>query len=78
MTSPYAAREKWSNERNNREIRVYIPKWADIWEWDENELEAIQYKINHMPRWIHNYKTAYEIHYGIDTKLLKWCTSSWN
>lgn len=78
MTSAFAAWEKWSNERNNREIRVYIPKWADIWQWDEEELEAIQARINHMPRWIHNYKTAYEIHYGVDTKLLKWCTSSWN
>lgn len=78
MTSAFAAWEKWSNERNNREVRVYIPKWADIWQWSEKELEAIQASINHMPRWIHNYKTAYEIHYGVDTKLLNWCTSSWN
>ena len=27
MTDPYSSRQTWWIERNNREIRVYLPKW---------------------------------------------------
>jgi len=57
----YSSWEKWSNERNNREVRVYIPKWSDISEYSEQELLDIQNKINRKPRKILWYKTAEEV-----------------
>lgn len=58
---PYSSWEKWSNERNNREVRVYIPKWSDISEYTDKELLDIQNKINRKPRKILWYKTAEEV-----------------
>lgn len=60
----YSSWEKWSNERNNREVRVYIPKWSDISEYTEQELLEIQNKINRKPRKILWYKTAEEVFFS--------------
>lgn len=57
----YSSWEKGSNERNNREVRVYIPKWSDISKYTEKELLDIQNKINRKPRKILWYKTAEEV-----------------
>jgi IS30 family transposase len=36
----------------------------------EDELELALCKINHLPKKIHNWKTAPEIFYGINKKLI--------
>jgi IS30 family transposase len=61
---PYSSWERWSNERNNREVRVYIPKWSDISDYTEKELLDIQNRINRKPRKILWYKTAEEVFFS--------------
>jgi IS30 family transposase len=60
---PYSSWEKWSVEIHNRYIRRYIPKWADIKDYNEEYIETISNKINNLPRKIHWYKTPEEIFY---------------
>lgn len=63
LCHPYSSREKWSNEKNNREIRRYIPKWSNIDDYTDTQLQDIQDKINRKPRKILGYKSAYEVYY---------------
>ncbi len=60
---PYSSWEKWSVEVHNRYIRRYIPKWADINDYTDEELKKITNKINSLPRKIHWYITPEEIFY---------------
>jgi IS30 family transposase len=47
---PYSAFERGSNENANRLIRRFIPKGADIGDYTRAKIQAIQDKINTMPR----------------------------
>lgn len=70
LCHPYCSREKWSNEKNNREIRRYIPKWSNFDDYSDEQLQEIQDKINRKPRKILGYKSAYESYYWIQLKYL--------
>jgi len=59
----YASYERWTNERHNWLIRRFIPKWANIDDRTDKEIQKIQNIINHKPRKILGYRTPYEVYY---------------
>lgn len=60
---PYSSWQRWTNERHNWFLRRFIPKWANINERTDQEIQDIQEMINHKPRKILWYKTPYEVYY---------------
>lgn len=60
----YASWQRWSNEKNNGLLRRFIPKWMDIWQFTDEEIQKIQDKINHKPRKILGYKSSYEVYHN--------------
>jgi IS30 family transposase len=64
----YCSREKGSNEKHNGFVRRFIPKGADISLRSDAEIQAIQDKLNHMPRKCLNFKTPYEVQFGVNLK----------
>lgn len=70
FADPYSSYQRGSNEHGNGMIRRYFPKGTDFSLVTEGELQLALYKINHLPRKIHNGKTAHEIFYGINKKLI--------
>jgi IS30 family transposase len=57
----YHSRERWSNEHTNGMIRKWLPKWYDFSSITDEEIEALQDKLNKKPRKILNYTTPYEL-----------------
>ena len=70
FAAPYSSYQRGTNEHANRMIRRYFPKGTDFNLVTEKELQSAIYKINNLPRKIHNGRTANEIHYGINKKLI--------
>ena len=70
FADPYSSYQRGSNEHINGMIRRYFPKGTDFALITEHELQVALYKINHLPRKIHNGKTAHEVYYGINKKLI--------
>ena len=70
FADPYSSCQRGSNEHGNGMIRRYFPKGTDFTTITEKELQLAIYKINHLPRKIHNGKTAHEVYYGINKKLI--------
>lgn len=66
----YSSYQCGSNEHGNGMIQLYFPKGTDFSLVSEDELQLALYKINHLPRKIHNRKTAHEIFYGINKKFI--------
>lgn len=60
----YSSWQRWSNEKNNGLVRRFIPKWMDIWQFTDEEIQKIQDKINHKPRKILGYKSSYEVYHN--------------
>lgn len=67
---PYSSREKGTNEKHNWFIRRFIPKWCDISQYSDKEIQAIEDKLNHKPRKILGYKTPYEVYHNVEIKYL--------
>lgn len=67
---PYASSQRWGNERHNWFFRRDVPKWSDISDYSEEEIQMIQDKINHMPRKILGYRTPYEVYHEKELKYL--------
>lgn len=70
FADPYSSYQRGSNEHANGMIRRYFPKGTDFNDVTENQLQQALYKINHLPRKIHGGKTAHEVYYGINKKLI--------
>lgn len=64
---PYSSYERGSNENNNRFIRRFIPKGADISKYDEAEIYAIQQYMNQYPRKTIQYRNAEDLFYEYST-----------
>jgi IS30 family transposase len=62
----YSSWQRWTNEKHNWYLRRFIPKWANIDNRTDKEIQKIQNKINHKPRKILGYKTPFEVYYNID------------
>lgn len=70
FADPYSSYQRGSNEHSNGMIRRYFPKGTDFTLVTEKELQLALHKINHLPRKIHNGKTAHEVFHGINKKLI--------
>ncbi len=57
----YAASERGSNENANKLIRRFIPKGADIDQYNEEYIQYVENWINTLPRRILEYATAQEL-----------------
>jgi len=64
---PYASYERPSNERHNGFVRRFLPKWTNISEYTDEEIQKIENMLNHKPRKILGYRTPYEVYHN--TKL---------
>lgn len=58
---PYCSGERGSNENNNKFVRRWIPKGDDIGLYTDEEIEEMQYWMNHYPRKQFNGKSSIEI-----------------
>jgi len=58
---PFSAWERGSNENQNKLIRRFIPKGADISKFTSIEIKRIQSWMNNYPRRMFGYKTSAEI-----------------
>lgn len=67
----YASYQRWTNEKHNWYIRRFIPKWANINDRTDNEIQKMQDIINHKPRKILGYKTPYEVYYNTNLIYIK-------
>ena len=70
FADPYSSYQRGSNENANGMIRRFFPKGTDFVAVSEKELQEALSKINHLPRKIHNGKTAHEVYYGISRSLI--------
>jgi IS30 family transposase len=70
FADPYSSYQRGSNENANGMLRRFFPKGTDFTTVSEKELQNALNKINHLPRKIHNGKTAHEIYYGISRSLI--------
>jgi len=67
---PYSSYQRGTNEKHNWFLRRFIPKWVNIDDWTDEEIENIQNMINHKPRKILWYKTPYEVYYNTIQKYI--------
>jgi len=67
---PYASYERGTNEKTNWFIRWFIPKWSDISQYTEQQIQNIQYMLNHKPRKILGYRTPYEVYHNTTVSYL--------
>ncbi len=70
MTDPYSSRQKWWIERNNREIRVYLPKWISFDDIPNEQIQKIALWINSKPRKELWYRTSREVFHSTNYHLL--------
>ena len=58
---PYSSWQRGLNENTNGLVRRYIPKRTSFDEVSDNEIQMIQYRLNHRPRKSLGYRTPYEV-----------------
>lgn len=68
---PYSSWEKWTNEKHNWFLRRFLPKWCDINEYSDEEIQTIEDKLNHKPRRKLWYKTPYEVYNNTNLTYLR-------
>lgn len=61
FTHPYSSWERGTNENHNRMIRIWIPKGTSIEDYSRSYIQAVEDKMNHLPRRIHGFKTPHEL-----------------
>lgn len=59
--NPYSSWEKGSVENTIGRIRRFIPKGADLNEYSDEDIVAIEHWLNHTPRKCLGFKTPYEV-----------------
>lgn len=60
FADPYRSQQRWTNENTNWLIRQFYPKWTDLSNITQNELDKIVDLINNRPRKRLNYLTPIE------------------
>jgi IS30 family transposase len=63
---PYSSWERGLNEYTNGLIRQYFRKGSDFTNITAKQIQEVEDKINHRPRKALNWKTPYEVFYGIE------------
>ncbi len=66
FANPYHSWERGTNENTNGLLRQYFPKHTDFTKVTEEQLQLAVNEINHRPRKVLEYKSAYEAYYGIN------------
>ena len=66
---PYASWERGLNENTSGLIRQYLPKFRQLDNVIEKELENIMEQLNHRPRKSLGFKTPYELFFKKKTLL---------
>ncbi len=70
FADPYASWQRGSNENANGLLRRDFPKGTDFNKVSAQALRRVVEKINLMPRKLLNWKSAYEVHYGLSVALI--------
>ena len=60
---PYCSFQRGTNEHINGIVRRFIPKGKSLYNYEQQYLDDICFKINSMPRKIFDYKTPFEVHF---------------
>ena len=47
----------------NGNVRRFIPKGKSLYDYEQQYLEDISFKINSMPRKMFDFKTPFEVHF---------------
>ncbi len=72
FADPYASWQRGSNENANGLLRRHFPKGINFNNVSAQALKRVVEKINSMPRKLHNWKSACEVHYGLGDTLITW------
>ncbi|WP_210436879.1 IS30 family transposase [Nocardia rhamnosiphila] len=62
LCKPRSPWQRGTNENTNRLLRQYLPKSADLRRFDQADLDAIAFELNHRPRRIHGYRSPAEVY----------------
>lgn len=61
FADPYCSWQRGTNEYTNGLLRRYFPKRTDFRTISQEEVNAIGYRLNDIPRKVLNYKTPREV-----------------
>lgn len=61
FADPYAAYQRGGNENANLWVRYYFPKGTDFNQVSDEELQAVEWELNHRPRKRLHYQTPMEV-----------------
>ena len=64
FATPYHSWERGLNEHTNGLVRQYIPKSSDFAGISDEEIQAIEDRLNHRPRKVLHYKTPFEVFFA--------------
>lgn len=64
FATPYHSWERGLNEHTNGLVRQYIPKSSDFADISDEDIQAIEDRLNHRPRKVLNYKTPFEVFFA--------------
>ena len=67
---PHAPWQRGTNENTNGLLREYFPKGSDLTEVEHLIIQEWENKLNNRPRKCLNWKTPYEVFYGINVHLI--------
>jgi IS30 family transposase len=73
---PYHSWERGTVENTNGRIRRDIPKGVSIDTLSDEDIAAIEYKLNSTPRKCLQYLTPYEMMHKLHITTTEWCTST--
>lgn len=57
----YSSREKWQVERGNRSYRIFFPKWTELSQITQEEIDKVSEILNNTPMKCLNYQTPKEV-----------------
>ena len=58
LAEPHSPWQRPSNEHFNGQLRRYVGKGTDLSVYSQQDLDVISYRLNTMPRRIHNWESA--------------------
>ena len=67
---PHHPWQRGTNENTNGLLREYFPKGSDLTEVEHLIIQEWENKLNNRPRKCLNWKTPYEVFYGINVHLI--------
>ena len=62
FADPHSPWQRGSNENTNGLLRQYLPKGTDLSGYNQDELNAIAWKLNTRPRKLHGFRTPLQVY----------------